>query len=133
MDEGDRTGGLVEVDTVEEATVEAEGVRWEPLAVDMGEEDTAWALVVALHGVVGHLLGSSMEVQGRAMEPILQQHLGEMEEDMVAAQVVLEVVTHGAMEEDATTEGIEEKCERTQICRELRVLLELNTCNICEL
>ena len=26
------------------------------------------------------------------MEPILQQHLGEMEEDMVAAQVVLEVI-----------------------------------------
>merc|ERR550517_814980 len=99
MEEGDRTGGLVEVDTVEEDMVEAEGVRWEPLVVDMGEEDTAWALVVALLGVVGHLLGSSMEVQGRAMEPILQQHLGEMEEDMVAAQVVLEVVTHGAMED----------------------------------
>ena len=40
MGEGDRTGGLVEVVVVmvEEATVEAEGVRWEPLAVDMGEE-----------------------------------------------------------------------------------------------
>ena len=38
MDEGDRTGGLVEVDTVEEDMVEAEGVRWEPLVVDMGEE-----------------------------------------------------------------------------------------------
>lgn len=121
------------MDTVEEDMVEAEGVRWEPLVVDMGEEDTAWALVVALHGVVGHLLGSSMEVQDRAMEPILLQHLGEMEEDMVVAQVVLEVVTLGAMEGDATTEGIEGKCERPQICHDLRVLLELNTCNICEL
>ena len=39
------------------------------------------------------------------------------------------VTTLGAMEEDATTEGIEEKCdERSQICHELRVLLlELNT------
>ena len=36
--EVDRTGGLVEVDTVEEDMVEAEGVRWEPLVVDMGEE-----------------------------------------------------------------------------------------------
>ena len=36
---------------------------------------------------------------------------------------------HGAMEEDATTEGIEEKCdERSQNCHELRVLLlEMNT------
>ena len=35
----DRTGGLVEVDTVEGDMVEGEGVsRWEPLAVDMGEE-----------------------------------------------------------------------------------------------
>ena len=32
------------------------------------------------------------EVQGRVMELILLQHLGEMEEDMVAAPVVLEVI-----------------------------------------
>ena len=32
------------------------------------------------------------EVQGRVMELILLQHLGEMEEDMVATPVVLEVI-----------------------------------------
>jgi len=65
------------------------------------------------------------------MAPILRQHSGVMEGDMVEPPVVLEVVTHGAMEEHAMTEGIEEKCEKncshkfekkcekTQICHEL--------------
>ena len=77
------------------------------------------------------------------MEPILLQHLGATEEAMVEDPVVLEVInqhfvqlkpfdkyfdmlfktqvaTHGAMEEHAMTEGIEEKCEReTQICHEV--------------
>ena len=39
MDEGARTGGLVEAATKElEAMEEGEGVRWEPLGVDMEEE-----------------------------------------------------------------------------------------------
>ena len=39
MDEEDRTGDLVEAATLElEAMVEGEGVRWEPLGVDMEEE-----------------------------------------------------------------------------------------------
>lgn len=131
MDEGARTGGLVEAATKElEAMEEGEGVRWEPLGVDMEVEGMAWALVVALHGAVEHLLGSSMEDQDRAMGPILLQHLGATEEAMVEAPVVLEVATHGAMEEHTATEGIEEKCEKTQICHDVRVLLELNTCNI---
>ena len=76
----------------------------------------AWALVVALHGAVEHLLGSSMvgvlnsmcpahsrrekrlkpfqEGQDRAMGPILLQHLGAMEEAMVEAPVVLEVINN---------------------------------------
>ena len=33
-----RTGGLAGVATQEEVMVEGEGVRWEPLGVDMGEE-----------------------------------------------------------------------------------------------
>ena len=41
MDEEDRTGDLVEAAILElEAMVEGEGVRWEPLGVDMEEEVT---------------------------------------------------------------------------------------------
>ena len=38
MEEVGRTGGLAGVATQEEVMVEGEGVRWEPLGVDMGEE-----------------------------------------------------------------------------------------------
>jgi len=134
MDEGARTGGLVEAATKElEAMEEGEGVRWEPLEVDMEEEGMAWALEAALHGEVGHLLASSMEVLVRAMGRTLLRHMGAMEGDTEVAPVVLEVETRGAMEEDATTEGIEGESEKTQICHTLichysRVLLEQNIC-----
>ena len=38
MEEVGRTGGLAGVATQGEVMVEGEGVRWEPLGVDMGEE-----------------------------------------------------------------------------------------------
>ena len=69
------------------------------------------------------------EVLVRAMGRTLLRHMGAMEGDTEVAPVVLEVETRGAMEEDATTEGIEGESEKTQICHTLichysRVLLE---------